>query len=32
MKLDGEWKQYHFNARSYDPKIGRFFAPYLLLD
>ncbi|MCX6146926.1 MAG: hypothetical protein NTW25_06695 [Candidatus Kapabacteria bacterium] len=32
MELDGERSQYHFNARSYDPQLSRFFAPDLLFD
>jgi len=32
MELDGERGQYHFNARSYDPKLSRFFAPDLLFE
>ncbi len=30
MELDGERNQYHFNARSYDAGLSRFFAPDLL--
>jgi RHS repeat-associated protein len=32
MELDGERGQYHFNARSYDPQLSRFFAPDLLFE
>lgn len=32
MELDGERGQYHFNARSYDQKLSRFFAPDLLFE
>jgi RHS repeat-associated protein len=32
MELDGERNQYHFNARSYDAGLSRFFAPDLLFE
>jgi RHS repeat-associated protein len=32
MELDGERNQYHFNARSYDAGLSRFFSPDLLFE